>query len=73
MINQTEKKSIVSIINMQIMEEGSFEQVKEPCIAISASEESDVVIDRVPAVTIRAPITTEGIEMNAVVNILEQR
>lgn len=68
MINQTEKKSIVSIINPQIMEEGSFEQVKEPCIAIAASEESDVVIDRVPAVTIRAPVTIEGIKMNAVVD-----
>lgn len=30
--------------------------------------EKDVVIDRVHAVTIRAPVTIEGIEINAVVD-----
>lgn len=45
-----------------------MEQVRESGLPIETSKEKDVVIDRVHDVTIRAPVTMEGIEMNAVVD-----
>lgn len=45
-----------------------MEQVRESGLPNKISKEKDVVIDRVHAVTIRAPVTIEGIEMNAVVD-----
>lgn len=45
-----------------------MEQVRESGLPNETSKENDVVIDRVHAVTIRAPVTIEGIKMNAVVD-----
>lgn len=45
-----------------------MEQVRESGLPYETSKEKDVVIDRVHAVTIRASVTIEGIEMNAVVD-----
>lgn len=42
--------------------------MRESGLPNETSKEKDVVIDRVHAVTIRAPVTIEGIEMNAVVD-----
>lgn len=42
--------------------------MRESGLPNETSKENDVVIDRVHAVTIRAPVTIEGIKMNAVVD-----
>lgn len=42
--------------------------MRESGLPNETSMEKDVVIDRVHAVTIRAPVTIEGIEINAVVD-----
>lgn len=52
----------------QTNEKGRVEQVRESGLPNKISKEKDVVNDRVHAVTIRAPVTIEGIEMNAVVD-----
>lgn len=44
-----------------------MEQVRESGLPNETSKENDV-IDRVHGVTIRAPVTIEGIKMNAVVD-----
>lgn len=45
-----------------------MEQVRESGLPNETSKENAVVIDRVHGVTIRAPVTIEGIKMNAVVD-----
>lgn len=52
----------------QTNEKGSLEQLRESGLPNETSKGKNVVIDRVRAVIIRAPVTIDGIEMNGVVD-----
>lgn len=68
-VSERDKQSKTCGTISQTTEEGSLKQVRESgLIHNETSRENDVLIDRVHAVTIRAPVTIEGIKMNAVVD-----